>query len=189
MTQQISTFGEYSNVLTSLNIDPKELGFVGLDTLAVPMETFDADVLYWSADPKLWWVDGWVGDNPHLTLKYGLLMTPDIVEYYAIQVLKGWQMEFEKLKIEKISEFKSPYETELYSAIVAEIELTDGLLDVHRRLSFLPHIDTFTPYKPHVTLAYVWQEHADECITIASERLVGLELIPKQLNFGENKPS
>ncbi len=146
--------------------------------------------LYYSQNKERFWIDGWVCDkDPHITLLYGLLEKGKVYESYIGQVLKGWQLD--EVEIEDISFFESPYPDEPYWCLVAHIKTTDALLEGHQRLEFLPHVNTFTGYKPHMTIAYLdkrqGEEYRDRMIEDFRKLWNGKKLKVKSTNLGGDK--
>ena len=77
-----------------------------------------------------------------------------------------------------------------YITVVALVQPTPELVVGNGMLRFLPHIDTFIDYKPHITLAYVkntaeWQDHVEAL----NERFAGqkVKVLPG-LNYGADGP-
>ena len=151
---------EFKDLMTEMNIDVAKLGCVML-----PVEPFDIfgegrdsllnrEDLYVSPDPAKFWVKGDVSENAHITLLYGLIQPAYIISSWVDEVLAGWERP-EFLAPERISFFPSPDANELgYAAIVVEVE-DEHLVEANQRLSYLPHVNTFPDYRPHMTLAYV----------------------------------
>lgn len=144
--------------------------------------------LYYAKNKERFWIDGWVASkNAHITLLYGLLGKGRDFEPHIKKVLGGWKLE--TIEIEDIGYFESPYPDEPYYCIVAHIEITPDLLEGHQRLEFLPHINTFTGYKPHLTLAYINKDEIMRDIFIANlkKELIGKSMKIKSLNLGDKK--
>ena len=115
---------------------------------------------YKSPNPARYWINGWVADKtPHVTLLYGLLQSKQKLELYVPLLLKDLQLPI--VEVESIGYFESPYPCENYYCIVAHIKVTNELLQCHKLLEFLPHINTFMSYKPHVTLVYIGKFESD----------------------------
>ncbi|MEK6879785.1 MAG: 2'-5' RNA ligase family protein, partial [Nanoarchaeota archaeon] len=125
--------------------------------------------------------------TPHMTLLYGFLTEAKTLQPYIEKVLEGWNLP--SVKIADISFFNSPYEDAPYYCIIAKIEVSDELLEGHRRLEFLPHINTFTGYTPHITIAYIIKDEAirDDFIAHLKKEWLGKELKITGLNYGGNK--
>lgn len=111
------------------------------------------EFLYVSNNKSRFWIKGNVSDKPHVTLLYGLLQLAEQYKPLAEEVLKDWDLQ--NVEISNVDYFESPYEDEPYYCMVGKVAQTPKLLEGHQRLSFLPHINTFSEYTPHVTLAYI----------------------------------
>ena len=85
----------------------------------------------------------------HVTLLYGLLENGNVWKDKVDAVLTGWKLD--RVEIDEVGFFETPDSF----AVVAHVKLTGDLVDGHERLTLLPHIQTFSEYKPHITLAYV----------------------------------
>lgn len=166
---------DFEEVYTDLGINLKTLGCVMLGT-EVPDTSFIKDEdLYYTHNPELFWVNGRAMGNSHITLKYGLL--PEVRRKHVDKVIDGLPLP-ERLSGTGLMKFDSPYPDEPYDCIVLEIgkyAWTPGaeeLMDLHNHLNYLPHINTFPDYKPHVTLAYVrkgwYDEHIDDLVDFRS---------------------
>ena len=145
--------------------------------------------LHISPDKERFWIDGWVAaQNPHITLLYGFLTEAKNLQPHIENVLSGWKLE--EVEIEDIGFFESPYPDEKYWCIVAHIKTTPTLLEGHQRLEFLPHINTFAGYRPHMTLCYlepVPEEQRDHYIEDFRREWKGKKLGVLGINYGGNK--
>ena len=155
------------------------------------LEGFDKfqNLLYFANNKERFWIDGWIGDKClHVTLLYGLLEEARNLAPHIERVLQGWKLE--NVEIEDIGFFESPYEDEEYYCIIAHVKRTPELLEGHKRLPFLPHINTFAEYNPHLTIAYIKKEEwmRDSIIADLSKVLLGKKLkINPSINLGGNK--
>lgn len=176
---------QYPELYKSLGIKLNDLGCIMLDTEA-PFSADDYELekdLYFAKNPEFKWINGAVGTrDAHVTLLYGLLEKGPVWQEHVDTVLDGWTAE--PVEIEEVGIFPSPFDTEPYGCIVAKLTVTDNLLDAHKRLSLLPHINTYADYTPHVTLAYVTEDSADYWQEVFSWDLEGKVLKPKGLNYG-----
>lgn len=166
---------KFPEVYQWLGINLNALGCVMLPLEFTPMPEEVAPYLYKSPNPERFWIDGWVADKKaHCTLLYGLLSKARQLEPHIRKVLEGWFIEV--VEIEDVSYFPSPYPDENYWCIIAHIYKDKNLLEGHQRLSFLPHINTFPEYTPHMTLGYIQcsEEKRDEIIQKMNEKLKGL---------------
>lgn len=147
--------------------------------------------LYYAKNKERFWIDGWIADKvAHITLLYGLLEQGKNYEPHIKKVLEGW--EIKEVVIKHISYFDSPFQDEPYYCIVAHIQMTAELLEGHQRLEFLPHVNTFAEYKPHMTICYINKEqgeaYRDRLIDDFNKLWAGKSLKVKEaLNLGGNK--
>jgi hypothetical protein len=183
---------EYDDLMDRLGLDVNKLGCVML-----PMEPIDlfgdgrADILdiedlYASNDPAKFWVAGDVSDKAHITLLYGLI-TPAYEQTENVdEVLASWDRP-SYLAVDSVTFFPSPFKDEDgYAAIVAKVE--DPHLDeAHARLSYLPHVNTFPSYEPHMTLAYVKLESAQRWCDILNLATLVLEVKQEGLDYGKQR--
>lgn len=132
-----------------------DLGCVMQRVEPLPVADLPEEILY--RDENRFWLDGMVGnkEDAHCTLLYGLL--PNYVnKTHVDKVLGDWFM-FDVM-IDRVGFFESPNND--YYCIVAHLDRDYDsagctVYDAHKRLSFLPHINTFEDYHPHITLAYI----------------------------------
>ncbi len=185
---------DFPKVYKQLDIDLNKLGCVMLDLEPLPgsqKERWENVDLYKSPNKDRFWIDGWVADNePHVTLLYGLMKEAKEYKKQIDEVLSGWDCE--KVKIEKIGFFESTMSDEPYWCIIAHIEVSPNLLEGHQRLQFLPHINTFAEYKPHMTLAYIGKsggtKYRDMLIHTLNKMWAGKTIKTSgRLNLGGNK--
>jgi len=183
---------QFEEVYKDLKIDLDELGCVMADVVPLasmkdPEEFGDKmDYLYTSTNPKRKWIKGWVvGKTAHITLLYGLLENAHKWKKQIDAVLKDWDMK--TVEIDHIDKFDSQYEDEPYYCIVAHIKVTDKLQEANDRLQFLPHINTFAGYKPHMTIAYIKKDDKTlkECLEWMNKAWKGKRLSVKpEINYG-----
>lgn len=187
---------DYPEVYKGLGLNLATLGCVMLDL--VPLENMHSieaeghkEGLYYAKDKTRFWIDGWCADKtPHITLLYGLLETAKNYKWHIEQVLAGWKLD--EVEIEDIGYFESPYKDEPYYCIVAHIKKTPELLEGNERLEFLPHVNTFTGYKPHMTICYIdaaqGEKYRDDLIEGFKKLWVGKSMKVKgTLNLGGDK--
>jgi phage portal protein BeeE len=87
--------------------------------------------------------------SPHVTLLYGLLNNGNTWKDAVDSVLAGWKAD--SVTVDEVGFFT----LEDSYAIVAHIKKTTELIDAHDRIGLLPNAETFSEYKPHMTLAYI----------------------------------
>lgn len=178
---------QFPDVYTALGINVNSLGCIMLDT--DPVEVTDmvtqgkAD-LYYAANEQHFWIQGAVAETgAHVTLLYGLLEHGLKLKPLVDIVLADWTPPL--LEIESVGSFTSPYVDEPYACIVAHIKVTPELLEGHARLELLPHINTFTQYRPHLTLAYVKKDAEEKWLSQVGDQLNGKKLAVTKINYGE----
>lgn len=145
--------------------------------------TLPEEVLYTSTNPDKFWIRGLVLDKTHVTLLYGLLQKAYTLKPQILEVLAGW--ETPSIEVEEVSFFDAPDKEEYYT-IIAKIKKTPLLLEGHNRLQFLPHINTFPIYSPHITLAYIKKDELvrDRVISQLSEILDTTVFEIQRINLG-----
>ena len=129
---------------------------------------------------------GLVGETePHVTLLYGLLENGNIWKDKVDELLSDWELT--ELELSYVDYFK----TKDAFAIVAHVKLTPELVDGHERLTLLPHINTFSEYKPHITLAYVKPDPKVASKWIASLNPIykDAKVSVKGINYGAPVPN
>lgn len=190
--KQLNTH-DFEQVYKELNINIDTLGCVMADIEPLSnmwsIEQEGAGIsLYYSKNPNRKWIDGWVvGKVAHITLLYGLLENAHTWEKHVQSVLSGWTMP--TVEIDHVGYFDSPYPDEAYWCIVAHIKVTPELLDGHSRLEFLPHINTFTGYKPHMTICYIDKEqgeaYRDQMVKDFNDLWAGKQMnVKPEINLG-----
>ena len=145
---------DFGKVYEALGLNLATLGCVMADLEPAEIDIKTKCTFHYSENTDRFWIKGYVADlNPHVTLLYGLLQKANNYKWHIDQVLDGWKLD--EVEIEDFGYFDSPYADEQYYCVIAHIKVTPELLDGHQRLSFLPHINTFPKYTPHITIAYI----------------------------------
>ncbi len=175
----------FKSVYEGLKINLDTLGCIMLDVEPVRGIEIKEDWLYYAKDKKKFWIDGFTFNKiAHLTLLYGLLESGVKWKNYVDAVLKDWKID--SVEVASIGYFNSPYKDELYYCIIAHIGVTDNLMEGHQRLEFLPHINTFNGYSPHITLAYVKKnDQIRDSVIAMFKNMIGYKLPIKNLNYGK----
>jgi 2'-5' RNA ligase len=183
MEQKINSYN-FLNIYKDLNIDLKKLNCVMLDlnidnSIKDIIATIDPNCFY--ASQNYPWINGCVGNSAHCTLLYGLL--DNVKVEHCQEVLNG--INLNELKIKEYSFFESPNEEEYY-CIVAKLEVDSELLEAHKRLNFLPHINTFLDYMPHMTIAYIKKDEELKSKIIQALSKHKIKLLVEKISFNNN---
>jgi phage portal protein BeeE/2'-5' RNA ligase len=181
-TKQISS-RDYEDIYEDLNVDPASLGCIMLDVKKIDIMKVvpdSSDDLVDVTDRHDHTMGAVAEQEPHVTLLYGLLENGNVWKDKVDKLLDGWSIK--TVKVTEVGYFNLP---DSY-AIVAHIENTTDLQDGHDRLTLLPHINTFSEYRPHMTLAYIKKE-ADlgKWLTALNEKYAGTELKAQGINYGD----
>jgi len=175
---------DYPELYEDLDIDVANLGCIMLDTkkldiLKVVGDNAEKDLVS-STDRHDHQMGAVAEVEPHVTLLFGLLENGNVWKDKVDTLLDGWNIE--TVKVKDISYFDLP---ESY-AVVAHIEETTDLLEGHNRLTLLPHVNTFSEYRPHMTLAYI-EKTADlgKWLTTLNAKYSGKELKVTGINYGD----
>lgn len=174
------------DIYNALGIQRDKLGCIMLSTKPLKVsDIINTDDLYTSKDDDKFWIDGVVSEDvPHVTLLFGLMQSGSDWKPYVDKLLEGWACP--TIEIDNVSYFDSPYETENYYCIVAKLVVAPELLDANSRLRNLPHIDNFSQYTPHLTLAYIKKDDTlrDEILYALNNRFAGTKVNTTELDYG-----
>jgi HK97 family phage portal protein len=181
--KQVSA-GQFPGLYDDLDIDLDMLGCIMLDTETIKVTKFvedgAADLIQPTADGKH--QRGAVAEREaHVTLLFGLLENGNIWKDKVDTLLEDWSLDNVTIKDVTAFDLGDSY------AIVGLIKKTPELIDGHERLTLLPHIQTFSEYKPHLTLAYVEHDEAvrDKWVKALRAEYKGTELKTKGINYGD----
>lgn len=168
-------------------VDVTDLGFVGLNTNKIDIlqwvpERLHSDLIY-SVEDRPWINGPTAAKNPHTTLIYGLTKPAYSMKKLIHTLLDD--LSFKPARIKDISEFGNSQDP--YTCLVGELERSDDLVEANRRLRWLPHIDTYIEYKPHITLAYILKENVDEWRRIFDREVRGLTVTFRSLDYGNEE--
>lgn len=160
----------FTDLYRSLNIDLSKLGCLMLD-LAPPKFVCDeawwtsvngADCIWYHAKNKSrFWIKGFVGKKPHVTVLYGFLQEAGKWRKHIKKLLEDCQLP-RHLEIDHFGYFDSPCPDEPYWCIVAHLKESPSLLAMNERLQMLPHVRTFDGFKAHVTIAYIAKSQGEK---------------------------
>lgn len=176
---------QFPSLYDELDIDLGDLGCIMLDIkpVSILQHVSDGDMDLVQAEEGDHAMGAVAETEAHVTLLYGLLENGNLWADKVDAVLAGWLPG--KVTVEEVGYFDTP---DSY-AIVAHIKKTTEIQEGHDRLTLLPHVNTFTEYKPHMTLAYI-RKDADLGKWLKSLNAVyaGAELTPLGINYGDLPP-
>lgn len=165
-----------------IDIDMDELGCIMVDTVKIPVtqfvKNFKEEELF---EQERYDQGSVVGETkPHVTLLFGLLENGNKWKNKVDMLLEGWELP--TVTIESVSYF----DTGDSYAVIALLERTPELVDGHERLTLLPHINTFSEYHPHITLAYIKKEaDVDKWVSSLNRKYKGQKVATTGLNYGD----
>ncbi len=166
-----------------IDIDVENLGCIMINTEKIPVLQYikDGEKDLVEATDRHDHTMGAVSEvEPHATLLYGLLENGNKWKNKVDKLLEGWELPV--VKIEKVDYFDLP---ESY-AVIAKLEKTDELVDGHERLTLLPHINTFSEYSPHITLAYINKEaDINKWVEILGKKYNSQIVATTSINYGD----
>lgn len=146
------TITQHSDVLKAHGYDPAAMRAVMLKTDNIDISSLRnaPDELFYGEGYDLRYCQGAVAETTaHVTLHQGILpsVPPELID-----TVLG-EYDIPEVRIGHVSGWPSPNG---FTTIVANLCDYDGQLqELHNRLRWLPHIDAFPTYTPHVTLAFV----------------------------------
>ena len=173
---------DYPEVYEDLDIDTSKLGCIMIDTEKIPVTQYVKDgandlVQAEEDDHEM----GAVSEvEPHVSLLFGLLENGNKWKDKVDKLLEGWKLD--NVTIEEVTKFDTPDAW----AIVAKVKKTPELIDGHERLTLLPHVNTFSEYQPHITLAYVKKDvDPEKWIKPLAKKYNGQIVATKGINYGD----
>lgn len=169
---------------------PGKLGCIMLDLEPIPVRYLLSGIsarYFWPDDDpegRMSYAKGPVADRgAHATLLYGL--TPDVnagvrQRESVDELLDG--LDLSSVTVQDVGYFPGQFGLP-YSCIIAHVT-SPALVEANRRLRFLPHVDTYLEYRPHVSLAYVHADQTAGVIEALEPALVGETLGARGINYG-----
>jgi hypothetical protein len=180
----MTTFNEHATMIDQyFGVKIGKLGCVMLDFEPLPVaEWLPAKWAYVSENPERHWITGY-DVKTHATLKFGLLANANHIKPQVDAVLEGWDPSL-PVTIIDVDIFHSTFPDEPYKCLMGKLD-KPHLVEANRRLSFLPHVDTF-PYEPHITFGYVRAGYEGPATEIIRAALggPGVRLTPTGLDYG-----
>lgn len=172
----------------SYGIDYSKLGAVMLEVEGLDLKSIapgiEAD-LYSSPNAERFWIRGDViSEHAHITLRYGLLQ-PAYEHKDDVDLLLA-DINLRKVYLDHISQFPSTFQDEDYTCLVAAVAVNRDIELAHNRLGYLPHVNTFPDYRPHVTIAYVTRESASHWAR-EFENVFPASLNVTELSYGKKR--
>jgi len=173
---------DYPSLYDGMDIDMDDLGCIMIDTEKIPVLQYIKDPqadLYYDTNYDQSPVPG--ENEAHVTLLFGLLENGNIWKDKVDMLLMGWGID--SVTINEVSYFDLG---DSY-AVIGLVDLSPELLDGHERLTLLPHINTFSEYHPHITLAYINHdpELLDKWVTPLNKKYAGQKVAVTGLNYGD----
>ena len=163
-------------IYKELDINTSNLKCVSLNIESLPISIKDLGgdkALYYSKDKD--WISGYI--NSHITLIYGLL--ENVKKEHITFILNDLEIP-ETIKIKNIEVFNNPKEP--YVCVIAN--LNTNIIKFHKKLCMLPHINTRSNYRPHITLAYIKKEfYSDKLIYKLNRLYSNIEIKTKNIVF------
>lgn len=186
-----ANYTTFNGFCVALGINPEtECGCVMLDVENIDTkDLIPTSLLYTSPHPDRIYINGRPRQS-HISLKYGILRSdlfPSVTMYEdeVRRLLSNWEKP-STVTIESIENFGSAYPDEQYHCLVAKIHIDSSLKEANNKLSWLPHLDKFNDYKPHITLAYIQPVSPailGELMTMLNDTLKGKKINVKTLNI------
>lgn len=178
---------DLTDVYAQLGVAQDNLGCIMLKVEPLKVSDIIADEdLYQTGDPNKYWLNGIVSEDfAHCTLLFGLMESGQAWRSYVDKALEGWSLD--SVTVDEVNFFESSYMEENYFCIVAKLIMSPELVDGNARLRRLPHIDGFSSYIAHITLAYIKNDPdiRDTAIYALNNRFLGKKLATQGLDYGK----
>lgn len=168
-------------------VNTDDLGCIMLDVqtfdITKHVEGADQDLYVNAANPDSHSQGAVAETEAHITLLYGLLENGNTIKAKVDQVLNGWSID--SVTIDDVSSF--PVAADAPSVPIIANLWSSNIEDAHDRLSLLPHVNTFSRYNPHITLAYVKNDPdtVQKWVVALRTALAGMRLNTIGINYGD----
>lgn len=174
---------DYPSLYDDMGINTDNLGCIMINTEKIPVVQFvkkGEDDLVESTDRHEHTMGAVSEVEPHATLLYGLLENGNVWKDKVDQLLAGWNMP--TVTIDHVDYFDTP---DSY-AVIAKLVKTPEIIDGHERLTLLPHINTFSDYQPHITLAYINKDaDVEKWVKSLGKKYNGQIVATNGINYGD----
>jgi hypothetical protein len=171
---------DFENIYQELEIDMGSLGciMVDVDTTKIP-PFLNTDNLAPNNNHSA------TSGEAHVTLLFGLLKSGVTWKKYVDQVLQG--VSIENVLVTSVGFFESPDPNNKNYCIIANIAISPEIQLAHDRLALLPHVDTFYPYHPHMTLCYLKYDEKirDNVVEYYNAMISGKTFATLGINYGD----
>jgi len=120
----------------------------------------------------------------HVTLLFGLLKSGVTWKKYVDQVLQG--VSIQNVLVTSVGFFDNPNVGDSY-CIIANIAISPEIQLAHDRLAILPHVDTFYPFHPHMTLCFIKRDDKirDNVVEYYNAMISGKTFATLGINYGD----
>lgn len=123
--------------------------------------------------------------DPHVTLLFGLLQNGNTIRSQVDQLLAGWHCD--SVVIEGVDSFPVPVDAPAVPIVARIATWNSPVMEGHDRLTLLPHVNTFSTYQPHITLAWVKNDPAivQKWVKALGTALGGMRITATGINYGD----
>lgn len=175
---------DFPDLYEDTGVDPNDLGCIMVDVEPMHVLKYVPEEFHEELVNETTRHDHAMGavaeTEAHVTLLYGLLENGNVWKDKVDQLLDGWSLD--SVEIENVGYFDTPDSF----AVIAHVKVTAELLDGHERLTLLPHIQTFSEYHPHITLAYVSKDaDIDDWVDYLGTAYNGKTVKTTGINYGD----
>lgn len=168
--------------LKRIGVDPTNLGCLMIDA-SIPdvSNILPASWELYFNNPKVGHVSGFQKAG-HVTLLHGFIHPAYRIKEAIAEVLKDWTPP-DMVQTATYEVFTNEIDGVRYSCVVALLHDKE-FYEANARLCLLPHIHTQLRYRPHVTLAYVKPEKAQDAVAAIKDKYPVMGFGIGSLNYG-----